>query len=133
MFQGRLMKELIIWLGLLSCPALIFAVYGPSGMKAFDGASGTTQLERGRLAFERECASCHGPTGGGTENGPNLIAARYGPSEMADALIRGAVLNGMPKRSAAHPGMPALPQLRPPELDSILRFLREIQRANDIY
>lgn len=129
------MKELIIWLGLLSCPALIFVVYGTPGIEVFDGAAGgsTMQMERGRLAFERECASCHGSTGGGTENGPNLIAARYGPSEMADALIRGAVLNGVPQRSAAHPGMPALPQLRPQELDSVLRFLREIQRANDIH
>lgn len=130
------MKELILWLGLLSCPAVIFAVFGTSGIKAFNGprADGGTalQIARGRSAFERECAACHGPMGAGTDNGPNLISARYGPAEMADDLIRSAVLNGVPQRTNAHPGMPALAHLDQRGTDSILRFLREVQRASGI-
>lgn len=130
------MKELIIWLGLLSCPALVFAVFGTAGMEAFDGHSAgdsaVMQMAQGRSAFERECAACHGPLAAGTESGPNLISVRYGRSEMADDLIYHAVLNGVPRRSAEHPGMPALPHLNQRELDSILSFLREVQRAGGI-
>jgi len=131
------MKELFIWLGLVSCPAVVFAVYGPAGMSVFESqgaqSSRAERMQTGQSAFRRECAGCHGPAGGGTARGPNLIDPAYGPSEMANDLIRGAVLAGVPRRTAGPPGMPGLENIEDRELDSILYYLRAVQRAGGIH
>ena len=89
-------------------------------------------LQIGQLAFQRECAGCHGTSAGGTVRGPNLIDPVYGPSEMADDLIRGAVLAGVPQRAAESRGMPSLDHLSEREVDLILYYLRTVQRAGGV-
>ena len=135
------MKDLLIGLGLLSCPAIVFAVFGTSGLDAFDeGAAALTSsrsVQQGGLAFVEECAGCHGRMGRGTERGPNLIHPDYGPRVLSDARIRHAVREGVPARQGAgYRGgtidMPPARNLSERKLDLMVAFLREIQRANGI-
>ena len=126
------MKELLIWLGLICCPAAIFAVFGTSGMDAFyDQAAARTSsamMEQGRTAFARHCASCHGRMAKGTSHGPGLLGKAFGASVMPDEAIRSAVLSGAPTENAAYCPMGASPKIAPGELDEIIGFLRELQR-----
>ena len=129
------MKDLLIGLGLLSCPAVVFVVFGTSGLDAFDegrGAPASSQLvDQGLVAFDRECARCHGRLAEGTERGPNLIHRDYRPGVRSDAQFRRAVREGMPARRG-YGAMPASPGVSKRRLQRMITFLRELQRANGI-
>jgi len=50
------MKDLLLGVGLLSCPALIFGLFGTSGMEVFDASSDPRRsvgaVNSGRIAFQ---------------------------------------------------------------------------------
>ncbi len=129
------MKDLLIGLGLLSCPAAVFVIFGTSGLDAFDEGIGpppsSLSVEQGLVAFAGECARCHGQLARGTERGPNLIHRYYGPSARSDAQFRRAVREGMPARGG-YGAMPAAPDVSKRRLERMITFLRELQRANGI-
>ena len=129
------MKDLLIGLGLLSCPAAVFAAFGMSGLDAFDKGSGSqaslVSAEQGVTAFAGECIRCHGRLAGGTGRGPNLIHPDYGPSVRSDAQLRRSVREGMPGRRG-YDAMPAFPDLSKRRLERMITFVRELQRANGI-
>ncbi len=129
------MKDLLIGLGLLSCPAFVFVVFGLSGLDAFDEGGGAAAFSRsvdhGLIAFAEECAGCHGRLARGTERGPDLIHPDYGPSARSDAQFRRAVRDGMPARRGFD-AMPAAPGVSERRLNRMIASLREIQRANGI-
>jgi quinol---cytochrome-c reductase cytochrome c subunit len=63
-------------------PWLFAAVVGAAVAQAFLAPpsraaleAGASQVARGRQLFEQSCASCHGPLGEGTANGPSLQRA----------------------------------------------------------
>jgi mono/diheme cytochrome c family protein len=51
----------------------------------------------GRKAFEANCASCHGPMAGGTDQGPPLVHKWYEPSHHGDAAFMLAARRGVPQ------------------------------------
>jgi mono/diheme cytochrome c family protein len=135
------MKDLLIGLGLLSCPAIVFAVFGTSGLDAFDegtaAPASSQSVQQGGISFAEECAGCHGRLGRGTERGPNLIHPDFGPRVLSDARIRRAVREGVPARpGVGYRGgtidMPPASNLSERSLNRMVTFLREIQRANGI-
>ncbi len=129
------MKDLLIGLGLLSCPAVVFVVFGIPGLAVFNAGSGASvsslPVQQGRIAFASECAGCHGRRARGTERGPDLIHPDYGPSARSDAQFRRAVREGMPARGG-YGAMPPDPGVSERRLDRMIAFLREHQRANGI-
>ena len=129
------MKDLLIGLGLLSTPVVVFVVFGTSGLDAFDAGGGASvssvSVERGLVVFAAECAGCHGRRAKGTERGPNLIHPDYGPRVRSDAQFRRAVREGMPARRG-YGAMPPAPGVSKHRLERMITFLREIQRANGI-
>ncbi len=129
------MKDLLIGLGLLSCPAVVFVVFGIPGLAVFNegsGASGSSlPVQQGRIAFAGECARCHGRLARGTERGPDLIHPDYGPSTRSDAQFRRAVREGLPTRRGIG-AMPAAPDVSERRLNRMITFLRELQRADGI-
>ncbi len=129
------MKDLLIGLGLLSSPAAVFVVFGTSGFDAFDeGSSAPASLvsvEQGLVAFAGECAGCHGRLAEGTGRGPNLIQRDYGPRVLSDAQFRRAVRQGLPARGG-YGAMPPSPGVSKRRLERMIRFTRELQRANGI-
>ncbi len=129
------MKDLLIGLGLLSCPAAVFMIFGTSGLDAFDegggAATSSRSVEQGLVAFAGECARCHGRLAEGTERGPNLIHRDYRPGVRSDAQFRRAVREGLPARRG-YGAMPPAPGVSERSLDRMVTFLRELQRANGI-
>ena len=49
----------------------------PASTSAWDGVFSKDQLERGRTAYNAQCARCHGETLGGGENSPALVDERF--------------------------------------------------------
>jgi mono/diheme cytochrome c family protein len=130
------MKDLLIGLGLLSLPATVFAVFGTSGIEAFDEGTGapasSLSFQQGGVAFSTECAHCHGRTARGTERGPNLIHPDYGAAKRSDAQFRRAIREGLTARQAGYQDMPGAPEMPRRKLDRLVNFLREVQRTAGI-
>jgi len=127
------MKDLLIGLFLLTCPAAIFAVFGASGLEAFDDTAyakpSIRDVEDGRIAYAKACAGCHGRAARGTVRGPTLVAVELpkpGPGnrrQRHNALF--SVASG-----AECPGIVAMTEMPDVKLDSIVAFLTEIRRIN---
>ena len=129
------MKELLIGLGLLTCPVTVFVVFGNSGPGSLGSGTGASSYsvaaDPGLIGLADDCAGCHGRLAGGTARGPNLIHADYGRNRRSDAQFRRAVLEGMPARRG-YGAMPATPGLPARSLERTIAFLRELQRAKGI-
>jgi mono/diheme cytochrome c family protein len=130
------MKDLLIGLGLLSGPAVVFAVFGTSGFDAFTGehapASGQAAAEAGRLAFTEFCIDCHGRLAEGTDRGPDLIAPRFGRALYSDDAFRGARYNKETQHAHADAGAKGAPAFSEVEVDQVLAYVRSLQKARGI-
>ena len=80
--------------------------------------AGPADAERGRVAYQRECAGCHGTTGGGSTplRGP-LINAYYRDDRVLAGLIRDGIGS-----------MPGTPANRLPDQDvaDVIAFTRSL-------
>jgi quinol---cytochrome-c reductase cytochrome c subunit len=91
------------------------ALFAPASGSAQEAA--TAQLDEGRTLFEQSCASCHGPLGAGTPNGPSLL--RVGPASVDFMLSTG-------RMPLANPGMQAQreePAFTPEQIRAIVAFI----------
>ena len=87
--------------------------------------------KRGARSFEASCARCHGIHASGSENGPPLVHRIYEPSHHGDASIRRAVSMGVKPHHWRFGPMPRI-DVSDRELESIIVYIRELQRANGI-
>ena len=92
----------------------------------------STAATKGLEAFRQTCAACHGDSAGGTDKGPPLIHVIYRPGHHADGAIRKAVAFGVRQHHWPFGDMPAQPHVTGADVDAIIAFLRETQRANGI-
>lgn len=86
----------------------------------------------GARAFALRCAVCHGGDAGGTATGPTLIDRIYRPAHHADVSFVLAVRHGVAAHHWSFGKMPPVPGLSADELASIIRYVREVQRANGV-
>jgi cytochrome c len=84
----------------------------------------------GLAAFEAYCVECHGKNGAGTAKGPPLVHPIYRPSHHGDFSFVGAVSLGVAQHHWLFGSMPAQPQVGRQEIDRIIVYIREVQRAN---
>jgi mono/diheme cytochrome c family protein len=89
--------------------------------------------EAGRVAFREHCAACHGPAAGGTDKGPPLVHKWYQPNLHADVSFVLAAKRGAPQHHWPFGNMPPVPDVDDQSLQQIIRYVRELQRANGIY
>lgn len=87
--------------------------------------------ERGARAFASNCAQCHGSNAAGTDRGPPLVHRIYEPSHHDDTSIRRAVRLGVRSHHWPYGAMPKV-GVTNREIDEIIRYIREMQRANGI-
>jgi mono/diheme cytochrome c family protein len=87
--------------------------------------------QRGARAFEGNCSACHGTNAGGTTNGPPLVHRIYEPSHHGDFAFRRAAHAGVRPHHWRFGAMPKV-GVSDRELDSIIAYVRELQRANGI-
>ena len=86
----------------------------------------------GQKAFDKNCASCHGARGSGTDQGPPLIHDFYNPGHHGDNAFHAAAGRGVRQHHWRFGNMPAQPQVSSSQMLTIIRYVRELQRANGI-
>lgn len=86
----------------------------------------------GQKAFDESCASCHGVSGSGTDQGPPLIHDIYNPGHHADSAFYAAANRGVRQHHWRFGNMPAQTQVSSSRMAAIIRYIRELQRANGI-
>ena len=89
--------------------------------------------ERGRIAFNQNCAICHGRDAKGGEGGPPLIHKIYETSHHADGAFRLAMSQGVRQHHWKFGDMPAQPHVAKEDVENIIVYIREAQRAAGIF
>lgn len=111
-------------LGLLLALSLL---YGCAASGAGSADDGTVDLARGRELFAQNCAVCHGPAAGGTEQGPPLVHEFYVPSHHADESFQVAVARGVQPHHWDFGAMPPIPSLDRGQVTDIIGHVRQLQ------
>ncbi len=96
------------------------------------GGGDDGDLREGERLFNANCASCHGLEAAGTDNGPPLIHLYYAPGHHDDDSFRRAARNGVQQHHWFFGDMPPVPNVSDDEVEQIIRYVRETQRANGI-
>jgi mono/diheme cytochrome c family protein len=104
----------------------------PSGSIAVKIPQLSDQAMAGKEAFDDTCASCHGTGGSGTTKGPPLIHDIYNPGHHSDMAFVLAAKNGVRRHHWSYGNMPPQPHVSEQEIEKIITYIREIQRANGI-
>ena len=87
----------------------------------------------GETLFNGNCAVCHGQKASGSEVGPPLVHEVYEPGHHRDFAFQNAVKNGVPSHHWTFGDMAALPHLSEGEVERIICYVRELQRAAGIF
>ena len=87
---------------------------------------------RGKVAFDTNCAQCHGVNGSGTGNGPPLIHNIYNPGHHSDQAFFIAARRGVRQHHWPYGNMPKQPQVTEEQIAAIVKYVRELQTANGI-
>ena len=93
----------------------------------------SAEAEAGKVAFDRNCAACHGLDAAGSEKGPPLVERTYHPGHHSDAAFELAVKRGVRAHHWLLGDMPPQPRVSRDEVARITRYVRELQKANGIF
>lgn len=93
----------------------------------------SVHAKAGKVAFAKNCQSCHGENGSGTEQGPTLIHEIYNPGHHSDQSFFLAVKNGVRAHHWPYGNMPPQRHVKLAEMKDIIVFIREIQQENGIH
>lgn len=87
----------------------------------------------GKVAFEAVCASCHGVNAvGQVDVAPPLVHVIYEPSHHGDEAFQRAVASGVRGHHWPFGNMPPIDGLTRGDVQMIITYIREMQRANGI-
>jgi mono/diheme cytochrome c family protein len=86
----------------------------------------------GQIAFEENCAACHGKNAAGTDKGPPFIHKIYEPSHHADFAFQRAARTGVQAHHWRFGDMLPVEGVTDRQIEWITRYVREVQRANGI-
>jgi mono/diheme cytochrome c family protein len=87
---------------------------------------------RGKVAFDANCATCHGVNASGTDQGPPLVHDIYNPGHHADGAFFLAAKLGVRQHHWPFGNMPPQPQVTEVQVAEIVRYVRDLQIANGI-
>lgn len=87
----------------------------------------------GESLFNAKCSLCHGANAAGTNQGPPLIDRIYEPGHHPDVSFRVAVRQGVRQHHWQFGDMPPVPSVTSDDVDKIICYVREMQRANGIF
>ena len=90
------------------------------------------EAKNGAISFGMHCVQCHGPDASGTDRGPSLIHRIYESRHHADFSFVRAVTLGVSQHHWLFGSMPPQAQVSRQEIDRIIIYIRELQRANGI-
>ena len=93
----------------------------------------TDKEQIGARAFDAKCANCHGDNAAGRDGmGPPLVHIIYEPNHHGDQAFHLAVMNGVRGHHWPFGNMPAVDGLTNGDVDTIVAYVRALQRANGI-
>jgi len=91
------------------------------------------QVADGEKFYNSYCISCHGINASGRSGiGPPLIHKIYEPSHHGDKSFLYAVSRGVKSHHWTFGDMPSVEGIREEEVLKIIKYIRALQRANDI-
>ncbi len=99
-------------------------------------AAGPTLSEvalAGEKLFNANCSACHGIGATGTGQGPPLLNRIYHPGHHPDFTFRNAVRQGVRQHHWRFGNMAPLPGVSGDDVEKIICYVREIQRAEGIF
>nr|WP_317626786.1 cytochrome c [Rhodoalgimonas zhirmunskyi] len=89
--------------------------------------------QSGKQVFDAKCAVCHGTDAAGKKgNGPPLVHKIYEPSHHGDYAVQLAVVQGVRAHHWPFGDMAPVPGVTTAQVEQIVAYLREMQRANGI-
>ena len=88
---------------------------------------------QGKVAFDANCARCHGSNAAGTQDGPPLVHDIYNPGHHADEAFFRAARQGVPQHHWPFGDMQPRPEVSDQQLAAIVTYIRELQQANGIF
>ena len=96
---------------------------------ADDGSDGSARSASsdGAVLYASDCASCHGNDLRGTDFGPSLLSAVYGPDQLPDDAIQVAIRDGVTAHNWEFGPMPAIGGLDDDENTAIITHIRDVQ------
>ena len=116
---------------------LIFAIVllSASTLWAADSISTrlSTSLSTGEAVFRARCAGCHGEGAAGTEKGPPLVHRFYRPDHHADITFRWAVERGVRAHHWTFGDMPKVEGVSKDEVESLITYIRALQKKAGIF
>jgi mono/diheme cytochrome c family protein len=91
------------------------------------------EAKSGEMAFTTYCVECHGKNASGSDKGPSLVIQIYRPVHHSDFSFVRAVTLGVPQHHWLFGSMPPQPKVGRREIDQIVVYVRELQKANGIH
>lgn len=90
--------------------------------------------EAGKAVFDAKCAECHGANAAGQDGiAPPLVHKIYEPGHHGDASFHLAARNGVRAHHWPFGNMPPVEGIDDVEIERIVTYVRELQRANGIF
>ena len=87
----------------------------------------------GKVAFDENCASCHGKNAAGSNgNGPPLVHKIYEPGHHGDMSFVLAAKKGTRAHHWRFGNMPPVEGITDTQIKNIIAYVRKLQRANGI-
>ena len=94
----------------------------------------TSAAQSGERLYRQKCASCHGQEAAGQMGiAPPLIHKIYEPSHHGDEAFQRAVALGVRAHHWPFGDMPPVDNINRKDVAKIVAYIREMQRANDIF
>jgi len=87
----------------------------------------------GKKLYDRHCASCHGVSMKGTNQGPPFLHRIYHPSHHANGAFHMAVQRGIRRHHWKFGNMPAIKRVRRGMVSSIIKYVRFMQKQAGIF
>jgi len=92
----------------------------------------SSAAQMGQIAFDENCAGCHGAKAAGSDQGPPLVHKIYEPSHHGDYSFVMAARNGVRAHHWRFGDMAPVPGVTDKQIGWITKYVREMQRANGI-
>jgi len=87
----------------------------------------------GQDIFKVNCSQCHGTSAEGTRQGPPLIHKYYEPNHHADGAFHRAATMGVQAHHWGFGNMPPIRTVTTQDVNKIISFIREVQKANGVF
>lgn len=86
--------------------------------------------QSGQIAFEENCAACHGINAAGTDKGPTFLHAFYKAGHHGDLSFENAAKRGVRAHHWRFGDMPPVEGITDAEIRWIVKYVRDLQAAN---